>query len=334
MTIHFFYKTKRLFDNAAGMILVGAALLVVSGNVLHASEEAGPLRDKYHAIEVSDSVYVIHGPSGLPSPSNQGFMNNPGFIVTSEGVVVVDAGSSVQTGRMVLGQIKAVTDLPVVALFSTHIHGDHWLANQAIHDIYPEARSYAHPDLIQLARSGEAENWVDLMGRLTNGGTKGTVAVIPDSPVVDGDQIQIGDRVFSIHHKGKAHTTSDIAIMVMPGKVLFTGDLVFNKRLGRMDDGHFGGLSETLDHLIGLAPETVVPGHGMTDGVGIIQNAKRLNDLIHRVVQEKFEEGLSDFEIKPIVVERTSEFSDWDGFEQSIGRVVSLSYLEVEEENF
>ena len=59
-------------------------------------------------------------------------ITNPAFVIGADGVVVIDPGSSVQTGEMVLRQIGQVTGLPVVAVFNTHIHGDHWLANQAI----------------------------------------------------------------------------------------------------------------------------------------------------------------------------------------------------------
>lgn len=55
----------------------------------------------YPIRKLSDSVYVIHGPTTLPDRKNQGFMNNPGFIVTSKGVVVIDPGSSVYTGNMI-----------------------------------------------------------------------------------------------------------------------------------------------------------------------------------------------------------------------------------------
>jgi hypothetical protein len=64
----------------------------------------------YPAEQVAPGLYVIHGPVDYPNPENQGFMNNPAFLVTETGVIVVDPGSSVQTGEMVLRQTRAVTD--------------------------------------------------------------------------------------------------------------------------------------------------------------------------------------------------------------------------------
>ena len=56
----------------------------------------------YPAQKISPSVYVIHGPQGVPSVENQSFMNNPAWVITSEGVVVIDPGSSVQAAIMAM----------------------------------------------------------------------------------------------------------------------------------------------------------------------------------------------------------------------------------------
>jgi len=313
---------------------IGVVSFVVFSAGAACAEEAGPLRVDYQVEQVSEHVFVIHGPTEMPNPSNQGFMNNPGFVLTDEGVVVIDSGSSVQVGKMVLEQISTVTEAPIIATISTHIHGDHWLGNQAVLARYPDAKMYAHPDLIERAHAGEADTWVDLMMQLTDGATAGTVASIPDLRINDGDVLEFGDMEFSIHHMGQAHTHSDIAIIVQPDNTMFTGDLVFNKRLGRMDDGHFSGLLETLDYLLTLAPTVVVPGHGQTSDVSAIEKTRQLHGQMFESIAAQFDEGLSDFEMKDSVVEQLSEFSDWSGFEQGIGRMISLGYLEIEENSF
>lgn len=315
------------------IFFTGAVAAVVVAGAVQAGE-AGPLKNLYHPEQVSAHVYVIHGPTETPNPANQGFMNNPGFVLTEEGVVVIDPGSSLQIGRMVVAQIETVTDMPIVATIATHIHGDHWLANQAILERYPEAKMYAHPDLIERARSGEADAWLDLLMRLTDGATEGTVAMIPDLPLEDGDILKFGEIEFSIHHRGQAHTHSDIALVMQPDNIMFTGDLVTNERLGRMDEGHFSGLVETLDYLSSIAPDVVVPGHGQTGNVSIIEDSRRLHHLIYQTIKQKFDEGLSDFEIKPFVVEQLDGFRTWTGFDDGIGRMISQGYLEVEEDSF
>ena len=112
--------------------------------------------DNFKAEQVSNHVWVIHGPLELPNEKNEGFMNNPAFIVTDGGVVVVDPGSSVHTGNMLLREIRKVTDKPVIAVFDTHVHGDHWLGNDAIKRAFPEADIYAHDKTISMIEAGAA----------------------------------------------------------------------------------------------------------------------------------------------------------------------------------
>ena len=308
--------------------------LICSQGAVQAQQEAGPIGAPYSADEVAKNVYVIQGPLGFPNSVNQGFMNNPVFVVTTSGVVVIDPGSSVQSGRMVLGEIEKITDQPVVGVFATHIHGDHWLGNQAIREKYPDAMLMAHPNLIAEAESGRAQFWVDLMDQLTEGATRGTVAVIPDTPVDDGQVMEFGESSVTVIHKGKAHTNTDIVVWIQPANVMVTGDLVFNNRVGLMDDGSFTGLVEFLTELEGMNPQTVVPGHGATGDISLITNSRRFHGIIYDTVETLYEDGMPDFEMKPRVQEALIEFADWDGFEDGIGRLISLSYLEVEENNF
>ncbi len=110
---------------------------------------------KDHPFEkVAENTWVMHGPLEMPNPENQGFMNNPGVVLTSAGAVIVDPGSSVQAGEMVLRMLKTVTDKPVVAVFNTHIHGDHWLGNQAIRAAYPDVPVYGHTEMLVMVEEG------------------------------------------------------------------------------------------------------------------------------------------------------------------------------------
>ena len=77
---------------------------------------------------VGANVSVMHGPLAEPNVSNQGFMNNPAIVVSNNGVILIDPGSTLGVGEKVLDEVRKVTDKPVLAIFNTHIHGDHWLA--------------------------------------------------------------------------------------------------------------------------------------------------------------------------------------------------------------
>src|SRR5690606_41587481 len=91
-------------------------------------------------------VWMIQSKDGIPTPGNQGMMSNITFVVSEKGVVMLDPGGSVQIGEMALRMIRTVTDKPVVAIFNSHYHGDHWLGNHAFEAAYgKELPIYAHP---------------------------------------------------------------------------------------------------------------------------------------------------------------------------------------------
>jgi ribonuclease BN (tRNA processing enzyme) len=52
---------------------------------------------------------------------------------------------------------EKITNKPIVAVFNTHVHGDHWLGNQAIVERYPAVKIYAHPNMIEQANRLIAE---------------------------------------------------------------------------------------------------------------------------------------------------------------------------------
>jgi glyoxylase-like metal-dependent hydrolase (beta-lactamase superfamily II) len=286
--------------------------------------------DGFSAEKVSSHVYVIHGPLELPNETNEGFMNNPAFIITDEGVVVIDPGSSVHTGNMLLREIRKVTDLPVVAVFDTHIHGDHWLGNDAIERVYPDANIYAHHKTISMIDNGEGQNWLDLMHSMTKGKTDGTNIVNAKDALNGGEDLSIGGHQFQIIHRGQAHTLTDIMILYKEDNVLFTGDNVSNKRLIRLVDASFKGSIETIEAAKNLKPAVVVPGHGKTGGTELLDNYHTYLSTLYSNVSKYFDEDLSDFEMKPLIHKQLTDYHDWSGYEDELGKHISGAYLEVE----
>jgi len=297
-------------------------------------QKAAPIKAAYSADQVSPSTYVIHGPVASPTPENQGFMNNPAFIIGDTGVIVIDSGSTVQVGDMVVKMIKTVSDLPVVATFSTHIHGDHWLGNQAIAEAYPNAKHYAHPNMIEQANAGEGQSWVDQMLTLSEGASAGTIFYPPDITVNEATQLTIAGKTFVIYHDTIAHTNTDVSILLKDESVLFLGDTVMKNRVGRMDDGNFKGLIAFLDRMLALDAEVYVPGHGATGSKQVVEEFQGLMNTIYTTVEEHYEGGLTDFEIKPLVENKIVDPESWSDLDEALGKLVSLAYLEVEEDSF
>lgn len=112
------------------LILSVSLLTLITISTAHAKQKNSKpmhqdLLNNYKPEKISEHTYVIHGPGVRGIKENQGFINNPAFIITDKSVIVIDPGSSVQVGRSVLTHIRKITQNPVTHIFITHVHGDH-----------------------------------------------------------------------------------------------------------------------------------------------------------------------------------------------------------------
>ncbi|WP_018077405.1 MBL fold metallo-hydrolase [Thiobacillus denitrificans] len=298
------------------------------------SAMAGPndVVRSYPPQEVAAGTYVIHGPQGLPSAANQSFMNNPAWIVTADGVVVIDPGSSVQVGRMVVAQIRKTTDKPVTHVFDTHVHGDHWLGNQAILEAWPKATLVAHPDMIKQAHNGADAFWIQLMSDMTGGYTDGTRAVIPTIEAADGQEFRIGGKTFRIHSSTDAHSKTDLMIEMVEDRILFTADNVLNRQVMNLRDGTFKGVMKATDRALALNMALYVPGHGKTGDREFVTEQKAYFDILMTEVRRMYDEGKSDYEMKPVIAEKLKAYQGWAEWDTNLGQQISLAILEIEQE--
>ena len=284
---------------------------------------------------LTSKIYVIHGPQVFPNPQTRGFMNNPGFVVTDTGVVVVDPGSSVHIGRKVIDSIKTVTDLPVLAVFNTHVHGDHWLGNQAMVEAYPDINIYGHKNMISQIKAGEGQRWIDLFNQMTSGATIETAVVPPTVGLQGGEEITIGGTLFTVHHPGKAHSNSDLIIEVINEKSVFAGDILTSQRIqsARPQEGDIVGQISAVKTLLDSENAIFIPGHGHSGGREIVRDHLVFLTELHRLVRSYFQQGLEAFEMTPRIKKDLSSYRDWHNFEE-IGRVVDAVYLRIEQEWF
>ncbi len=311
------------------------AVLTVCAITATATTADTGVNDFPYAFEkVATNTWVMHGPRELPNPQNKGFMNNPGFVKTSAGLVIIDPGSTLQVGEHVLTEIKKVSDQGIVAIFNTHIHGDHWLANQAIKAAYPEVKIYGHTEMLAEIKDGEGDNWVNLMDNMTEGASKGTIVVGPNKAVNNTDAIKVGDTEFKIHHFGVAHTKTDIMIEVVENSVVFLGDNVLSLRIPRTTDGTFAGNIATIKTILESPIKTYVPGHGPTGDKTMVEYYLNYLTLVYKAAQKTFADDLDSSDVFTITKETTTAYKDWHGYDDLLGPQGAQAYSEVEEAEF
>src|SRR6266540_6841409 len=98
------------------------AALGIGGIVFQAQTTAPQATHKF--TQIAPGIYSAVG-AGTPNVGS-----NSAVIVNRDDVVVVDSHISPEAGRVLLKEIKTLTDKPVRTLIDTHFHYDHTNGNQ------------------------------------------------------------------------------------------------------------------------------------------------------------------------------------------------------------
>lgn len=202
--------------------------------------------------KVGDGVYAAIGVDGRKAGSNAG------FIVGSNGVVVVDTFQDVAPARDLLAEIRKVTDLPIRFVVNTHYHLDHTGGNAVF--TQAGATILAQRNLRGWLRT---EN-LKFFGPNPKPEQKAMVEalVLPDETYSDAVDIYLGTRQIQVRYM-LGHTGGDSVVTVPDAGVVFAGDLLWQKHLPNLIDATTSDWVKTLEQLLAEHPAgTFVSGHG------------------------------------------------------------------------
>ena len=211
--------------------------------------------------EVAPGVWMVQGASALGSPANRNFISNAAFVVTREGVVVVDALGSPTLASELIVAIGAITSQPIREVIVTHYHADHIYGLQVFKAA--GARITAHrlgQDYLQSENAAlrlrasrtELAPWIDAQTRL-----------VPADRWIDAPlSFTLGGVSFVVQPAGPAHTPEDLVVVLPDQGVLIAGDLVFRGRLPFVGQADSGRWIAALSRLLEYHARVIVPGHG------------------------------------------------------------------------
>ncbi len=230
------------------------------------------------AQPVARDVYVFIGKTEDFDTINGGNIVNTGFIVGTDGIVVIDTGPSLRYGQQMRRAIARVSDKPVLLVINTHHHPDHFLGNQAFADVPIGALADTRQGI---ARDGDA--FAENLFRMSGNWMKGTEVQVPNRTLSAGKLAVAGRSLRLIALDG--HTGADLAVFDEQSGTLFAGDLAFNGRAPTTPHAQVAHWLAALDQLEKLTRESgfsvLVPGHGAVtrDAAPIRQTRDWLNWL-------------------------------------------------------
>jgi len=248
--------------------------------------------------KVEDNIYMVRGVDELPSLENAGFMSNAYGVLTEEGWVVIDTLSTPELSKKFLDQLQRVKRAPVKFAIITHYHPDHWYGAKTFKDA--GAKMVAHRGLYELYKSGIAKSILEEANKNFRGLYKSVQLVEPDIVVDNYKKLKVGKEEFEIIAMTPAHTNSDLVIYMPKKKVLFAGDLVYQKRVPFMADRNASskGWEEALKKMKNMDIKVLLGGHNDPMDKSAIDYTLGYITYLRQNIKKMKEEGKFIDEIK------------------------------------
>ena len=250
-----------------------------------------PLEIEMSAKKIAPHSYQVQGKAGIAT-DNGGFISNSGFVVTDDGVVVIDALGSPPLAVELLKRIRKVTDKPIKKLIVTHYHADHLFGAQVFKELgaeviapvgsYKYINAESTPKRLEERRQS-LKPWVN----------EQTYVVEPDTIIKETTDFELGGLHFTINVVGAAHSDGDLTFLIKEDGVLYSGDIIFGGRVPFIGGGSTKKWADTLASMeTGLNLNVLVPGHGdaSSDPAAAIKLTKSYLLFMRKVMGEAVED--------------------------------------------
>ena len=259
-------------------------------SVVLASED---IKDKYpqselynKPIEVIPNVFSAIGATAPPTYENSGHNNNLSFVITTDGVVVINSGASVRLASALHEEIKTITDQPVKLVINENGQGHAILGNLYWSQLGIDI--LAHEDAIHEIE----ENSYTILERMKSYNrdkAAGTEVVIPNKSFSEKSIFTLGDLEFHVLYLGPAHGPGDTQVWLPQLSLVIAGDMAFHERmLPIFENTCTKCWLETWDEKFAPLNATyVIPGHGHPTNMAQVTRFTRdyLEDLRAKVLE-------------------------------------------------
>jgi cyclase len=228
---------------------------------------------------------------------------NTGFVIGDDSVLVVDTFENPEAAQLLLAEIRKLTQLSVKFAVNTHYHVDHVAGNAvfakegAVILAHRNVHAWIHTENLKFfGKDIKPEEEAMVKGLLSP-------QIVYDSEV----EINLGSRRIRVR-AFPGHTGGDSVVTILGARVVFCGDLFWNKTLPNLIDASTDLWIDTLSKLAGESPQGIfVPGHGDVGNVSDVDAFRGYLADLRVLVAAPVKEGKSGDALVNAVLPRLTE---------------------------
>jgi glyoxylase-like metal-dependent hydrolase (beta-lactamase superfamily II) len=252
--------------------------------------------------------------------------SNASFLVTDEGVLVVDTRQHVRDGEDLIARIRKVTDKPIRWVVNSHFHADHYLGNPAFKAA--GASIVAHRDTAMLMQKMHAKEISRRGGFFKKRGydPRDTMLVMPDVTFDQEMTIRLGGREIRLLHLGPGQQIGDTFVHIPHDRALHTpGAFARQSWANTVFTPSVEGWISVLRKVAAMDVDIVLPAHGDVAKRSDVDDLSQFLSAVHGAVKAGIAKGMS---VDDIVKTHAFEpYKGWRNYDRRAHTVRALHEL-------
>jgi glyoxylase-like metal-dependent hydrolase (beta-lactamase superfamily II) len=260
--------------------------------------------------QVSESCFAVLNERNRVCDANSGLINRGGG-------VVIDTQSDLPHARRMIELFGKVWPGMPKRVVNTHEDGDHVWGNQLFEGAEIIAHRSVPERMKQVADPEETRHLLQAAGRLPSRlllgamhpGALAIARQLQQDYNFDGIRLVLPTTLFDeryvleldgveVHliYVGPCHQVGDTIVHLPKERVVFAGDVIFRQCSPMGWTGTYEKWLKTLDLIIWLDPEVIVPGHGPLCGIEGAMEMKAYLEYVREESQRYFGQGMTALE--------------------------------------
>jgi glyoxylase-like metal-dependent hydrolase (beta-lactamase superfamily II) len=292
------------------------ALALLAGILSAVSPAATQERAPVEVKQIASDLYFFYDFNG----------SNAVFLVTEEGVLLIDTLTHPRVGRDLLDRIRKVTDKPVKWVINSHFHGDHQMGNSVFKAL--GATFVAQNDTARIMQQVHPK---EMARRIEGFKSRGydpdeVKLVLPDVTFDSEMTIRLGGREVRLFYLGPGQQAGDTFVQFPHARVLFTPGAFAKHSMPNMAfTPSVDNWLKLLDQVAAMDVDTILPAHG---DVATRADVKELAAMLadeYATVKDAANRGVPlDQAVKTLTF---PQYRDWRNYRRLDGEIKALYEL-------
>lgn len=252
--------------------------------------------------------------------------SNAAFLVTEEGVLVVDTRQHPRAGQDLLARIRRITDKPIQWVINSHFHGDHTFGNASFRK--ENARFVAHREterLMQLVHPKEMARRGDYF-KHNNYDPNEVQLILPHVTFDTTMTIRLGGREVRLLYLGPGQQDGDTFVYFPHARAMFTpGSFAKHSMPNMAFTTSVENWIKLLGQVAAMDVDMLLPGHGdVASSADVLELSNMLADE-YRTVKDAIAKGITLVEAQRALT--FPQYRDWRNYGRLKNEIAALYEL-------